>query len=397
MDTTVKTSEVLHKFRKINNLKEMLRVSCEEYKENIAFKYRENEQIVDVKYPQVQEDVNNLGTALFDLNLKSKKVAIIGLNSYRWCLTYLATVCGIGVIVPIDKALPQNEIENILVQSEAEAIFFDGKYTETLKSIKYNGNTSLKHLVCFDETIKDNDVMNFSTLLDLGNSLIENGMTHFIDAEIDNKELSILLFTSGTTAASKAVMLSHYNICSNMMSLSSVIKYYPDDVLLSFLPIHHTLECTVTFLTGLYSGSCIAICQGLKYILADIVEYRASVFASVPLVLENMYKKITKQIEDAKAAGITITNEQILASLGGKLRFALVGAAALGKDVILGFRELGIRICQGYGLTETSPVLTAENDKFTCPGSIGYAIPNVEIKIDNPDSTGMGEIITRRP
>ena len=198
----------------------------------------------------------------------------------------------------------------------------------------------------------------------------------------------------GTTATSKAIELSHYNICSNIIGFSSAIEYRPDDTILSFLPIHHTFECTVTFLTGIYNGCCISICEGLRYILQDLVTYKVSIMVSVPLVLENMYRKICEQVA---LYGNTLTNEQILASLGGRLRFAIVGAAALGKDVILGLKKFGIIVCQGYGLTETSPVLSVETNQDSNPGSIGYALPGVTIEIDNPDSNGLGEIICKGP
>ena len=255
-------------------------------------------------------------------------------------------------------------------------------------------NLGLKHLICFDTDITDSEIIPFNTLLKEGYTLLEKNDTSFVDATIDSKAGSMLLFTSGTTSNSKAVELSHYNLCSNVISMSAVLEYREDDVILSFLPIHHTFECTVTFLKGIYSGSCIAICEGLRYILPDLVTYKVSVMVSVPLVLENMYKKISEQVA---LSGNTITNEQILASLGGKLRIAIVGAAALGRDIILGFKEYGILIAQGYGLTETSPVLSVETYKNSNAGSIGYALPGIEIEIDNPDSTGLGEIICKGP
>jgi len=368
----VKMSEKVHEIVEISDLKDMLNKSATQYKNNIAFKFREtpNGKIAERTYEEFKKDVDSLGTALINLGLKGKKIAVIGNNSYEWCVAYMAVVCGTGIVVPIDKALPKGEIENLLKISECEAVLFEYKYEEVMSEIKEKNNTIIKHYINFIESMQ--------SLIKSGNELINKGEKSFVDAKIDNKAVSSLLFTSGTTSLSKAVMLSQYNICSNIMSVSSVLKYYPNDTLLSFLPIHHTLENTATFLTGIYSGACLGMCEGIRYISQNLIDYKVSVFIAVPLVLENIYKKIVNLPEPKKA-------------LGGYLRVALVGAAPLNKDVIIGLNNLGIRTCQGYGLTETSPVLTVENDKYACPGSIGYTLPGVEVKIVD------GEIVAKGP
>lgn len=298
----------------------------------------------------------------------------------------------LGIVVPIDKALPKIEIENILVQSEATAIFFDEKYIDTMKEIKKD-NPYLKYLICF-ENISDGDVKSFDSLIELGNSQLKKGNTSFIDSKLDNDAMNMMLFTSGTTANSKAVMLSHSNICTNIMQIASVIKCYEDDIYLSFLPMHHAFECTISFLMSLYNGGCLAICRGLKYVSQDLIDYKATIFCSVPLVLESMYKKVLKEIKDSKN---TLTKEQILDMFGGKLRFIFFGAAPLGKDIIIGYKDLGIHTYHGYGLTETSPALAIENDKYFKSGSVGYSLPGSEAIISNPDETGLGEVICRGP
>ena len=390
----IKTPKDLYDIVNINNLKELVDYSTSTYKNNIAFKFKNltDGTISSVTYEKFGKDVNSLGTKLLDLGLKNKKIAIIGNNSYEWCVSYLSVVCGTGVVVPIDKALPKTEIENLLKLSDSECILFDKKHSEIIKQIKNDNLTNLKYFICFDSDEKD--MLSFYSLISSGQNLLDNGNTDFSDAKINNDEMSIMLFTSGTTSLSKAVMLSHTNICSNIMGLSSVLKYYPDDILLSFLPIHHTFECTVTFLTGIYSGSCLAICEGLRFIAQNLTDYKVSVFITVPLVLENMYKKIQMANESSNG---TLSNEDVLKFLGGHLRLALVGAAPLNKDVIIGYNNFGIKTFQGYGLTETSPVLSLENDKASKPGSIGLALPNVEIEIDNPDENGLGEIKAKGP
>ena len=228
--------------------------------------------------------------------------------------------------------------------------------------------------------------------------------------------MSILLFTSGTTSTSKGVMLSQKNICSNIEAIASVVKMYPTDTLLSFLPIHHTFECTITFLYGIYYGVTVAFCDGIKYIQKNMNEYKVTVFVAVPLVLENIYRKVWKGIDEKGKTKVMKTIVAITRGLakikidlrkkvfkpvidqfGGKLRVVFYGAAPMDKKTILGFNDFGVELIQGYGLTETSPVVTAETDREKRPGSIGLPLPNVEVKIDNPDEEGNGEILVKGP
>ena len=228
--------------------------------------------------------------------------------------------------------------------------------------------------------------------------------------------MSIMLFTSGTTNTPKAVMLSQKNICSNIWAVATLVKIYPNDTLLSFLPIHHTFECTITFLYGLYSGATVAFCDGLKHIAKNLAEYKVSVFVAVPLVLETMYKKIQKAIEEKGKTKLMnkmskISNallkckidlrkvffKQVRDNFGGHLRVVFYGAAPMSKDTIIGFNNLGIDLIQGYGLTETSPVISAETDKEKRPGSIGLVLPNLEVKIANKNKEGIGEITAKGP
>ena len=317
MNTKVRQTKSNFEGREISDLKNMLETSSQIYKDNIAFKYNTAEgEIMEKTYEDLKKDVDSLGTKLIELGLKGKKIAIIGLNSYKWCVTYLATVCGTGIVVPIDKALPANEIENLIEKSEAEAIFFDYKYLDKIKEIKGKNISNLKYCVCFT-AVESKTVESFDNLLNHGRNLLESGDKSFVEAKINPEECNMLIFTSGTTSASKAVMLCHRNLASNVMAVNSVIGYRQEDVLLSFLPIHHTLECTVTFLTSIYSGACIAICEGLRYVAQDLVKYKVSMFASVPLVVESMYKKLQKAMEDSNN---TLTKEQIIRIFRRKLK-----------------------------------------------------------------------------
>ena len=315
----------------------------------------------------------------------------------------------------MDKALPDNEIENLIRRSESEVVICDKKYIDNLERIKTENTNNLKTIICTEE-IEDNRIIKIEDLLKKGKELIENGDTKYENTEIDENEMSIMLFTSGTTNEPKAVMLSQGNICADLTDIASWVKIYDTDTLLSFLPIHHTFECTITFLYGFYSGATVAFCDGLKYIQKNLAEYKVSVFVAVPLVLETMYKKIQKAIEEqgktklinkmTKISNVLlkckidirkIVFKQILDNFGGNLRVVLYGAAPMNKDTIIGFNNLGISLIQGYGLTETSPVISAETDKEKRPGSVGLALPSLQVKIEDKDENGEGEITVKGP
>ena len=406
--------------RIIKNYREMIEYSVKNYADKVAYKYKKNGDLkhveyVEKTYEQVGKDIKAFATALLNQGLEHKKIVVIGNNRYEWCVSYLAVTSGNMIIVPLDKALPDNEIENLVTRSEAEVAIFDKKYVEVMKKLKKDTNVNLQMLICMDN-IKDENIEKFSELLRKGEELLKNGDERYEKVEINPEKMSIMLFTSGTTNVPKAVMLSQKNVCANLSDFASWVKLYPTDTLLSFLPIHHTFECTVTFLYGFYSGCTVAFCDGLKYIQKNLAEYKVSVFVAVPLVLETMYKKIQKAIRDQGKEKlinrmIKISNgflkckidlrkvifKQILDNLGGNIRLVLYGAAPMDKETIVGFNNFGIELVQGYGLTETSPVIAAESDKEKKPGAVGLALPSLNVKIDNPDENGEGEILVKGP
>ncbi len=406
--------------RIVKNYREMIEYSVKNYADKVAYKYKKNGNLKNVEYEektyeQVGKDIKALATELLNKRLEHKKIILIGNNRYEWCISYLAITSGNMIVVPLDKSLPDNEIENLVTRSEAEVAIFDKKYIEIMKKLKNDTNVNLQMLICMDN-IKDKETEKFSDLLQKGEELVKSGNEQYEKVEVDPEKMSIMLFTSGTTNEPKAVMLSQKNVCANLSDFASWVKLYPTDTLLSFLPIHHTFECTVTFLYGFYSGCTIAFCDGLKHIQKNLVEYKVSVFVAVPLVLETMYKKIQKIIHDQGKdklvnTMIKISNgllkckidlrkiifKQILDNLGGNIRLVLYGSAPMDKETIVAFNNFGIELVQGYGLTETSPVIAAESDKEKRPGSVGLALPSLNVKIENPDENGEGEILAKGP
>ena len=303
-----------------------------------------------------------------------------------------------------------------MIRSEIEAIVYSSKYDKIMNEIKDKKNTNVKFFISMDLDKKENDIYSQKELMEKGKELIESGNTEFLNAEIDNETMGIMLFTSGTTAMSKAVMLSHKNICSNLMDITSVIKLTDKDRLLSFLPLHHTFECTVGFLYPISVGASIAFCEGIRHIADNVKEFQITAMISVPILYETIYKRIIKGIEkkgklDDVKKGIKISKfflkfgidirrkvfKEIHENLGGKARLFVAGGAALDPEAEEGFNNFGIKMLQGYGLTESSPVIAAEDDKYQKLGSIGKAFPSLEVKIDEPDEEGIGELLARGP
>ena len=410
--------EPLYKVEKITDLKDMINKSVEKFSDRPAyvFKTEKKGEFKEITYKQLKNDIDSLGTALINLGLEGKRVAVIGENRYEWGVTYLAVVNGTGTIVPLDKALPANEIESLIIRSGVEAIVYSNKYNEIMNDLKEKKNTDLKYFISMDLDESENGIISFKKLLTRGKELLENGDKRFIDAKINVEEMRIMLFTSGTTSKSKAVMLSHKNIASNLMDISSVLKVREDDRFLSFLPLHHTFECTTGFLLPLSVGASIAFCDGIRHIAENIKEYDITFMVSVPVLYENMCKKIMKSIKDQGKGttvnvGMKVSNallkvgldirgklfKQVHDSLSSKLRLLVAGGAALDPDTEKTFNSLGINMVQGYGLTESSPVIAVEDDKYKKIGSIGKALPTLDVKIDEPNEEGIGELLVKGP
>ncbi len=412
----MKYKRKLYDSDKINDFRELVKRYSDKYSNEIAFEYKETPSSKDhikITYSQFASDIKSLGTALINTGLSKKKVAIISPNRYEWCVSYLAITTSDMVVVPLDRSLPNNEIEDLIIRSKAEAVIFDKKYSEVFSKLAKEKISNLSYFICMDNI---DGFTSYSSLIQKGHSLLVNGDTKYDNVVIDNKKMSIMLFTSGTTSISKAVALSQSNICEDIYALAQMTDIRKEDTFLSFLPLHHTFESTCTFLYGTFSGITVAFCDGLKYVQKNLAEFKVTGFVCVPLMLEIMYKKIKKGIEEQGKAKLVATMskisnsllkigidirrkvfKQILDNLGGKLRILIAGGAAMSKDAIQGFLDLGINLLQGYGLTETSPVVAGENDKCKRCGSVGFPLPGINVKIANPGKDGIGEIAVQAP
>ncbi|MBP6492032.1 MAG: AMP-binding protein [Clostridia bacterium] len=288
--------------RPIIDLKQMVESSVELYGENIAFHVKDKigGPYRGITYREAKRDIDGLGTALTSMELQGKRIAIIGDNRYEWAVSYLAVVCGTGIVVPLDKELGAPELEQLIQEADVECIIFTKKYESIFKDIKNRGDSKLKYLVSMDEETSDEEILSLKELMAVGTMLVEQGNRVFLDAQIQRDAMGIILFTSGTTGIAKGVMLSHGNIVEDLMSSPTLLEVLSTDVFFSILPIHHTYECTCGFLMPFYRGAAIAYCEGLKYIVKNLSEARPTIFLGVPLIVESLYKKIW---QNAKKTG----------------------------------------------------------------------------------------------
>lgn len=409
----MKKEKIVQEFK---DIKELIYNSAKTYANNIAFVVKKqegkNKTYENITYKMLLEQINALGTKLYSMGLKNKRIAILGRNRYEWALGHLTSLLGGIISVPLDKDLQVDELENSLIRSKADAIYFDEKYIEKIEEIKNRNNTNVKKYICMSKMSEYDDI---HTLREEGQKILEEGNKEYISAKINENEMAILLFTSGTTSKSKAVMLSQKNIASNVYAMQRVEDIKSTDSNLAFLPMHHIFGSTC-LIVMLACGVRTSFPDGLRYVAQNLKEYEVSLFVGVPLLVEAIYNKVVKEIDKQGKTkliknAIRVSNfllklhidirrklfKPIIDQLGGKMRFVISGGAPLDPKIQKGFIDLGIDMVQGYGLTETSPVIAAENMYKSRTGSIGVPMENVTVEIVNKDDNGIGELRAKGP
>lgn len=406
----MKKDDYFYTYPEFDNIKELMLYSIKENAESRAFILKDKDgNHINITYRELKDEINYLGTSFLNLGLKGKRIAVIGKNSYMWVLTYLATLFGNTVLVPLDKDLEEGELESCLVRSKADAIVFDEKLIDKVRNIRAKGTTNLKEYITNSDA---EDFKNFDKIKEQGKEIYLSGKKDFENVEVDSDKMSILVFTSGTTSKSKAVMLTQRNVAMNICIMKRVEGFRNTDVNLQFLPLHHMFGSS-GILIFLASGCANAFPDGLRYVQANMKEYKVSIFVGVPALIEAIYKKLEKGIDQKGKTKLVktmrkLTNplgkkakrkvfKSIIDELGGDLRVIINGAASLDNKIDKFFNEIGIRLVQGYGLTETAPVIAAENDKYKKAGSVGFPMNHMKVEIVDKDEQGIGEIRVQGP
>ncbi len=409
--------EKIYDVTRYKNIKEMFNASVEKYSNNIAImeKFDHKQPYKEITYNEFHEDVVGFGTGLIELlGLKNKPVIIIGENTYHWYVSYMALLCGAGIAVPVDKELPENELENLIIRSKAEAVIYSKRKKETIQKIKSKVENVKFFIEMYSEDELTENSVGMQSVITIGKQLVKTGNKKFSKIEIDPEEFKVLIFTSGTTSQSKGVMICNRNLVDNIYGALSYAFMDEHDRFLSILPLHHTYESTIGFLMPIYGGSSIAVCEGLKYIQANLKEAKPSCLLTVPILVENLYKKITANIAKSKkealvSSMIHVTNalksvnvdikrkvfSDIYEALGGNIRLIVCAAAPIDAKIGKWLDDIGIFFLQGYGLTETAPISAFTPDFKPKIGSTGKPVLCAKIKIDNPNENGEGEILIK--
>lgn len=400
-------------------MKEIFKRSKEKYADNVFIleKFEPKGSFKEITYSQFCKDVIGFGTALTrKLKLNNDRVIIIGENTYHWYVSYMTMLCGAGIAVPTDKELPENEILNIIERSRATAVIYSTKEAEKIKKI-VDAAEGVKYFIQMNSSQEpDGKFIGLDYLIEEGTALVDGGDNSFMDIEIDPDEFKVLLFTSGTTAKSKGVMLCNRNLAENINAVSAYVNLKEEDRLFSVLPLHHTYESTIGFLLPFAVGTSIAICQGLKYIVPNMQETHPTALLAVPILVETLYKRITATIKKSKKDGLVnsmihVTNalktvgvdikrkvfSEIHDNLGGKLRIIVSAAAPIDAKVGKWVQDIGIMFLQGYGLTETAPIAALTPEFNPKVGSAGKPVISAKAKVYNPNENGEGEILLCTP
>ncbi|MBQ6894124.1 MAG: AMP-binding protein, partial [Clostridia bacterium] len=405
----------LYEVRKIESIRDMVESSCEIFADCSAYlkKQKKTMPYETVTYAEFKKLVWNLGTKLLEMGLSGKKIAIISENRFEWVIAYMATVCGDMTVVPIDLELAPSDLTNLVKISKASAVVYTGKLSEKLSNIK-SDIPELEYTINMDsEKVREGELDLYS-LIEEGKKLRDNGDNSYDNITIDREAARILLFTSGTTALSKGVLLSHKNITTNLMSMCSMVDIKKTDVFLATLPIHHTYASTCGIMAPLYRGSCVAFADGLKYILNNLKESKTTVLLGVPAMFELIHKRIWAMarqngLEGKLKMGLKISGalrklgidarrkifKTVIDNFGGEVRLFISGAAAIEPSISKSFHDMGILFLQGYGITECAPIVALNRDIDYRDDAIGLPLPGLEVKVVNKNEDGVGEIICK--
>ena len=396
-------------------VKEIFINSSKEYADRtfLLEKFNPKGDWTEITYNQFKNEVIGLGTALTrKLNLKDTRIVIIGENTHHWYVSYMTMLCGAGIAVPVDKELPENEIENVIKRARASAVIFSTKKADVIKKVSEN----LPDVKYFIQMNSDQEIegrfVGLDYLIEEGKALVNGGDNSFMSIEINPDEFKVLIFTSGTTSNAKGVMLCNRNLAQNVNAATAYVKLTPDDRLMSILPLHHTYESSIGFLLPFGIGASISVCQGLKHIVSDLQETKPTALLTVPLLVESLYRKINANIKKSKKDGLVnsmihVTNalkvvgvdikrkvfNEIYENLGGRLRIIVSAAAPIDAKIGKWVEDIGILFLQGYGLTETAPIAALTPDFETKVGSAGKAVVGAKLRIDHPNENGEGEVL----
>ena len=394
---------------RLESIRDIINNSNNKYKDAIAIQEKKNKKIVSYTYEQLRNDVYALGTKLIDMGLKDKHIAIVGENSYNWIVSYLAIITGVGVAVPLDKELDSEQISKLLEKGDASAVLFSKGFLSSIDEIIEN--SKLEFAACLNDTDKYTDVQ---TLINEGRQLINEGSTVYEDSIVNVNELNVIMFTSGTTGFNKGVMISQNNLLVNIEQSCKAFGIYHSTV--AVLPFHHIYENVCGMMAPIAIGMNLFINDSLKYLSKNLKLVKPELEIMVPLFLETMEKSIRAQLkrmnlEKTFENSIKFSNfllkfgidlrrllfRKVHANFGGKLKAIVCGGAALKPELITFFGDIGITIHNGYGITECTPLISVNLNKKGDHFSVGKIFSSCEVKIDNKNEEGIGEILVKGP
>lgn len=407
--------EAFYKVRDFSTIREMLDQSLELFADKPAFEVKKGDENFDLTYREYGEQLNALCNAFLDKGYYRKRIGVVSDNRYKYVLTYMTTICSGACIVPIDRELQTQDIHGILETAQCEVLIVDKKHIPSIDFDRLGENVDVYCFDALDESENEHNIKLFTDLHNHGRELLAQGKQLWKDIYDDPEEMCVLLFTSGTTGASKGVMLCQRNFVFEVKAAMGVIKIYPEDCGISLLPIHHTFESSIILFFAPYCGAKVTFSEGFKYVLRNMKEFSPSIFVAVPLVLETVHKRLIATLRErpkglekfnfglklckfSKKFGINLSKivfKEVHELFGNNMRMIICGGASVDPQILDDFNTMGIQIIYGYGLTECAPLAIINHDRLRTTDSIGEPLPGVDAKIINRDENGIGELCVR--